>query len=421
MKRGNLILLGLLGSLFVAGLVHLFNLRFEAGDVYPPYSTLRADPLGAKAFHDSLAELLEVRRNFSPFSRLGDGRQAALLYLGAASDEVRFTTNEFRDLETFVRTGGRLVIAFHPEYSPPRPNRFGPATPAPTGAPRPATNPPAIPPAPPARRVSRPGADPATISLEERWQVRLGHAPLERTMARGAFASAPARRRAGGAALPDEFAVHSALHFDQLGPDWRVIHARTGATNEWPVLIERTLGGGAIVLAADSYPFSNEALRRDRQTALLSWFLGGRSRVIFDETHLGTSSNPGLAALARRYRLHGLAAALVVLAALFIWRNAVSFLPPPPEELSAEAAHEVPGKDSTEGFVNLLRRHIAPVNLLKVCLEQWKQSATGHRQPARVRLEAMQQLIDEQNTLEPRRRQPVHTYQRFCDILSKRT
>ena len=55
----------LVGAL-IYGLVQLFTLRFERGDVYPSYSTFRADPLGAKALHDALAESrgFEVQRNF---------------------------------------------------------------------------------------------------------------------------------------------------------------------------------------------------------------------------------------------------------------------------------------------------------------------------------------------------------------------
>ena len=41
MNKGAAILMVLLALLFSAGLMHLFNLRFEAGDVYPPYSSLR--------------------------------------------------------------------------------------------------------------------------------------------------------------------------------------------------------------------------------------------------------------------------------------------------------------------------------------------------------------------------------------------
>ena len=92
-------------------------------------------------------------------------------------------------------------------------------------------------------------------------------------------------------------------------------------------------------------------------------------------------------------------------------------------ELAAESPHRVAGRDSAEGFVNLLRRHIAPVDLLKTCLDQWKLTvaAMPGRKPDRARLEKMQELINQQNELEPRRRQPVATYRRFCEILAKRT
>src|SRR2546427_9645317 len=49
-----LVLLLVLLAVFVLGVGRLFQLRFEAGDVYPPYSSLRADPLGTKALFESL-------------------------------------------------------------------------------------------------------------------------------------------------------------------------------------------------------------------------------------------------------------------------------------------------------------------------------------------------------------------------------
>ena len=61
MKKLPLISLLLLVALFVFGLTQLFKLRFEAGDIYPEYSSLRADPLGAKALYQSLESLLAVQ------------------------------------------------------------------------------------------------------------------------------------------------------------------------------------------------------------------------------------------------------------------------------------------------------------------------------------------------------------------------
>ena len=50
---------------FAFGLVHLFRLRFAAGDVYPEYSSLRADPLGAMAFCESLERMPGLYPGFS--------------------------------------------------------------------------------------------------------------------------------------------------------------------------------------------------------------------------------------------------------------------------------------------------------------------------------------------------------------------
>src|SRR5438552_9474299 len=79
---------------FIFGIAKLFKLRFEAGDVYPEYSSLRADPLGAKAFYESLDTLLATRRNYRPFSKLGDGRETTLFYLGSQSTFVFDTRSD---------------------------------------------------------------------------------------------------------------------------------------------------------------------------------------------------------------------------------------------------------------------------------------------------------------------------------------
>jgi hypothetical protein len=57
-------------AIFAFGVTRLVQLRFEHGDVYPPYSSLRADPLGTMAFYESLGKVPEVsvQRDFSETS-----------------------------------------------------------------------------------------------------------------------------------------------------------------------------------------------------------------------------------------------------------------------------------------------------------------------------------------------------------------
>src|SRR5215471_10934802 len=83
---GGLILLGF----FIYGIVDLMLLRFEAGDVYPPYSSLRTDPLGAKAFYESIGSCcgLSVSRNYDSFSKLKDHSDAVILILGVSYEDL---------------------------------------------------------------------------------------------------------------------------------------------------------------------------------------------------------------------------------------------------------------------------------------------------------------------------------------------
>jgi hypothetical protein len=135
--------------------------------------------------------------------------------------------------------------------------------------------------------------------------------------------------------------VFRPLFLTNLINAWRVIYA----LDDRPVVIERRLGAGHIVLCSDSYFASNEALRRERHPDLLAWVIGARRRVAFDETHLGVMERPGVATLAWKYRLHGLIAGILLLAALFVWKNSVSFVPPY-DEAGESSGELVTGKDS---------------------------------------------------------------------------
>ena len=420
MKRLPLLLLVIVVAGFIFGLVHLFNLRFESGDNYPPYSSLRADPLGSKALYESLDHLMPARRHLQPLSKLGEGRDTTLIWLGEEAKELRFLPGEFKDIETFVRTGGRVVIGLLPVLEKPRINRFATRSARGKGSPpRPANAPPG--PAPTNSPGWQPGdefEDFRKISVRDRWNVSFDYAELSKTDD-GKFVPVLAARRGmpDDSPLPRSIPVHTSLHFDKAGADWRTIYARVTGTNVQPVIIERTMGKGSIVLCADSFHFSNEALRREREPELLAWFVGQARELVFDETHLGVQESSGVATLARKYRLGGVFAALLILAGLFIWKNSANFMPPYEEQLARERGDLVEGKDSAAGFINLLRRNIAPGDLMKVCLEQWNARFAHSRKPSEAKLVAMQKVIDAENVLEPRQRNPVRMYRELGLIL----
>lgn len=381
MKRSTAILalVGLVG--FFYGLAQLFNLRFQAGDIYPPYSSFRADPLGSKALYESLDALAPTSRHLTRWSKLPSGQNAALLYLGADPENLAFPKQQMQWLETFVNSGGRLVISLLTRYKKSLP-----------------------PPAAPQREDS-------LLQPAERWGFDLKYLVL--STAGEHYQHATATRVQDDSTLPPELLWHTAIYFTNLASEWRPIYA---ISNDLPVLIQRPFGAGHIVICSDPYPFSNEALLADPQPALLAWIVGSARDIIFDETHLGVREEPGLATLLRRYRLHGMAAALLFLCLLLIWKNSDRFIPLRPDATAGGSA--IRGKSSAFGFVNLLRRNLAPGELIIECINQWKRSEG--RRVSRARLTRIQSVIDAENSRPPRQRDPVRIYRAISEILSSR-
>ncbi|MCX7824784.1 MAG: hypothetical protein N2689_04430 [Verrucomicrobiae bacterium] len=414
-------LLILVAMVLVAGLTQLFLLRFAAGDVYPPYSTLRADPLGARAFYDSLASLhgLSAQRNFQSLDRLKASPPLTFFWLGENINEMKVAPKwVVESLESLVKNGARLVFTFCPEQTAPRKSWVERARERQMeekkdrkkkDGPKDAK-----------RRTARPaprhdeGEETTIVSLRERWGFDWDHADLPRNQD-GTFKSIPVSRRADTATLPKTITWHTAIYFTNIDPSWRTIYSR----GRRPVLVERPLGRGTIVFVADSYLLSNEGLRDNREPALLAWLVGPNTTLVFDETHLGVSESPGIMTLARQYRLHGLFAGLLVLAALFVWKNAASFVPPHDEEAGALRLEPTAGKDAAAGLVNLLRRTIPPRDLALVCFEEWKKSF-AHRQELAARLARAQSLVDAERSRPPAKRQPVQMYRDISRVLAER-
>src|SRR5262249_22813332 len=95
----------------------LVTLRFDTGDVYPEYSSLRSDPLGTMAFYESVDGLsvLAASRDFSTTNRLPDGPGTTYLHLAASRSAMENLPDDvFREIERFANAGGRLVMTMYP-------------------------------------------------------------------------------------------------------------------------------------------------------------------------------------------------------------------------------------------------------------------------------------------------------------------
>lgn len=340
------------------GVAQLFQLRFASGDIYPEYSSLRADPLGTKAYFEALHAFGgSVQRNLSGPQRLPHGPGTTVFYFALPHDELQRDETESRALDAYVRNGGRLIVTLYPEFS--RTRRWG------------------------SRVNTNMMAVGNTVDLQQKWGFQATYSEVKRS-ANGDFP--PVAARPLSTDLP-ELSWHTAQVLTNVGLEWKVIYARETD----PVMIERRLGAGTIVLATDSFFVSNEALLNEREAQLLAWLAGPGSTIVFDESHLGLREQPGVAAMARRYQLHGAVAALFALAALFVWKNAVSFVPRMDRD---QGKIEVRGRDTVAGFTNLLRRSIRPDQLLQTCLNEWHKSRLLDRRASPRKLERVSAVVD---------------------------
>ena len=482
LKRPAIVCAGLLFAAMLAlGVVHLFELRFAQGDVYPPYSTLRTDPLGASVLYESLDEVpgVTTERYFEETFKRDDGSAHALFVLGSKPFDTELSRSEFETLQRFVFNGGRVVIAYIPRVretwsdreartnenddissEAPKPRRHHKSLESeengsPTNPPSAATQTNSLPATNwlianltitnsastnsmaarhkssrhARRHVKSPDdqqkedgddedlkaelAHYADLSTE--WGFQLRYENLD-TNEDDEVQFPEAKLVAARPGLPELLPIHTALCFTNLTNGWTTIYQRD---KKMPVVIERKLGSGSVVLVADSYPFSNEALYKDRNAPLLAWFLGSGRDAIFDEAHLGIAEQPGMATLMRRYQLHGLILSLLLLSGLFVWKNSLSLVPPY-AETDGQSGPVVVGRDSASGLVNLARRGIAPADLINVCYAEWKKSNARLAALSPAQRHDLEQLIQQQAALAPQLRKPVENYRVLSQILQRR-
>jgi len=409
-------------AFFAYGIVDLFELRFEGGDVYPAYSSLRADPLGTMALYESLGKMpgVSARRDFGANNQLPEEPGAVYLHLAAESGEWDLLSpDEVKVIKDFVNGGGRLVVTYAPETSifqyeldEAKTNSIFP----PSSKSQNTNDPPAkvdkldkTEKRKAEKRKNFP-REKLWVSLEEEWGFHEGFQKLAQI---GDTYAPVTVTNKSDLDLPPTLQWHSALIFTNCDPKWTTVYARD--TNA--VVIERKFSHGSVVMASDSYFVSNEAMLSDRHADVLAWLIGNNRQVVFDESHLGIVEQPGIAGLMRKYRLHGFALGLLLLAALFIWKNAASLVPPHPDERREDF---ITGKDAAAGFVNLLRRNVPARDVFGVCFAEWKKSAATSGKVSRARQQQAEAIFEAENSLPQKDRHPIATYRTISETLKKR-
>jgi hypothetical protein len=358
-------------ALAAAALGWVFSVRLGGGDVYPAYSSLRADALGTRALYEALETLPDFRvdRELKPLARLDAQSRVVFLpgLLWHEWEEIR--VDELAALNAVAANGGTVVLAFQAvskaeeedwlaaekerkEREAKAKKQQGSAddedeekkkNSAKKSLPR-------------DRRRSK---EPATKSLAEAWQVGFSVRNLQTTQPRAW------RAKDAPEELPEQTTWHSDLVFKpKAGSPWRTLFIRALE----PVAVERPFGRGRIVLLGDAYALSNESMQKTRATALLAWLLGEHRRATFVESTLGLEQENGVGFLARRYGLGGALALLALLAALYLWRRMVAFYPVrDPLDVGGEVTLRY---EPAAGMTALLRRALGAGGVLPASVEE---------------------------------------------------
>lgn len=405
LKNKGIFFLGIIVlAIFAYGAVQLLILRLESGDVYPPYSSLRADPLGTKALYESLESCcgLKVQRNYEPFVESEEHRNATIFFLGINDDEMYAVPDSLaKDFRAFVEKGGRLVFTFVPRNETSLPGAIKKAIEKQMKREK-------------EKEKKKKGDEEEEelfkmLSLLEEWGFEFANSSYSTVR------QITADLKDKDQALPSKISCHTSLYFRNLDPGWRVMYER----ENFPVIVERRFGKGTIVLSSLSFFLSNEAMLKERRPDLLAWMVGNHPVVIFDEYHNGVQATPGVAALARKYQLEGLFFGILVLAILFLWKHSVSLVPPFDEADLLQRDGSARGKESSAGLTNLLRRNIPARQILSVCYQEWKKSPVS-KGLTKNKVGRIDLMIQQENQLPLRQRDSRSVYNRISEILKER-
>jgi len=341
----HLFLLILLAAAFAGFLLWMLNLRLSSGDTYPPYSSLRADPLGSRALHDALGDLpaISTSRHTRHLHFLKPDSQTAVLFLGLNPRDLRFNSKQEREIITrWLDQGCHIVIALAattPDYY---------------------------------ERMEKRGIKTSPDTDPDDDLETTNSPPLP-----GLFGLTAIRKPATLKTPPPQSA-QAALSGISL-PAWRGSHIlEFEPDSEWstlataeqhPTIASLSRGKGSIIVTTDSYPFSNEAQAHERHTPFLLALFSNRSNIIFEEAHLGVANEPGLVRLLRQYHLHGILAGGILLFIVLLWQGSGSLIPVDQhKDLGATSSGATSGRDSSDGLLALLESGLPPRRLLEECI-----------------------------------------------------
>ncbi|WOO42178.1 DUF4350 domain-containing protein [Rubellicoccus peritrichatus] len=394
-----LIILIMMGAFYA-----VIHLRLERGDVYPPGSSFRADPLGGKALFESLESVpgIKVSRNFERFSDVQFGDNTVFILEAASPYDLEdLESDAAYPLRDSIAHGARLVVALKHQKQ---------------------------------HRDSwdeeleiDDDLDEGDVESEVDETEEI-HSDMESetlpglyfssnlsmdTVGPGAAELNPAFVAEEVSPLPLSLPWQETKYWSELSEYWDSVYTLDGQV----VVAQRLFGRGSIVIMTDSYLLSNEGLLKNREPDFLTWLIGDKSVVVFDETHFGVTEPQGITLLIRSYKLGALALGLAFFTGLFVWKH-LSTLVPPKEDFEEKESVVRVGRTGQDAQVDFIRRRLGADTLLDECVDLWARTC-GRNDAATIKRVANARKIAKREGLKPvHKRDLVLGYQEITKILN---
>ncbi len=318
--------------LFALSVYILLPQSARSQDAFPGYSSHLPNPKGTKVLHNSIARIpgFEIQRNYRPYAELAGGPDKLLIMSGLSSWRQSLPFHILEEehaagLSGFVQSGGTILMAYTPwlpslegadDESADEPEKEEPAE----------------------------GEDDQDDDEQDEPPRGILHAVAKGEMTSGEF---------------KPFGWNSRYALDLPESGWHV-HQYIG---EHPAIASIPHGEGNLIVCADSYFISNEAML-EPPLDFIQWMTGEKRVIIFDEWSKGVRDNRSILYLLRKHKLIGFLVSLVIAAVLLFWHNSSSVL----EKAVSPQASGVE-QHETSATAALLRRDVPTSAVLDTCRE----------------------------------------------------
>jgi len=401
---------------FIYGIYQLFIYRFQKGDIFQEYSTLRSDEQGSKAYLETLRlfDDIEIEQNLLPLNQLKEKANTTFIFIGLTNNQIRnnYFFNE-QTVQRILRNNNRLVLLLNPEiyttfldsliiqndsikiknkekYN--FANYLGFA-------------------------IKFFSKDSLSSFKENDIKKNIGQDTLSekissiyeidtREISKMAYTDIYNSEILN---LPLRIKWDTKLYLE-VQEDWLNIYNNA----DKPVICELIKKDFSVILATDSYFFKNKNFRDERETEFILWLTGNNRKIIIDESHFGIAKQNGISYLIKKYRLFYAVLILLFLGILFIWKSMDSFLP---KTLKISDKRDENTLIVENGIVGLLKQNLSTKELIKICYEERKKSLKISKKAEMDNMSEIENIVSGKTV---NKNQVVDSYNKIYKILNRR-